>query len=228
MKIYPKTYEDVIRHRQEPRHYQYLGSDIGTLEEFIKMEKKMDREITLGLFDFYVRFYWLKRRITIKGKSVGDTSFIPAIQGSVEFLYNVKIGTQKRSILETPGFRAVTSYFEDFFPNFDEHNPFTEKEYYEFPYKHINLDMLYFVYHMDERFEFLKKAEEEEMKYHDFVNYVYNWAQCHNDEIGEEKYGLYDSKSMFYIKNLRNKRNIKTNFRKSSIGRDLIYESFYG
>jgi hypothetical protein len=85
-------------------------------------------------------------------------------------------------------FNKIITYFDDFFPDFDEHNPFEEPEYFKYPYEYVSTAHLVLVYQMDERMDLLKKAEEEKMTYYEFLDFVLNYTLCVNDDLGKTVY----------------------------------------
>lgn len=96
---------------------------------------------------------------------------------------------------------TIISYFEDFFPNFEEGNPF--EEIYEYPFKHMNLDCLLLVGIMPQRMHLLKHGEKKEMDYMEFMDYAINYIKCYNEEH-EDKYEFVFSQNTFnYIRHMR-------------------------
>jgi len=101
-----------------------------------------------------------------------------------------RTGATQKFLTTGFGFTVVASYLPDFFPKFDDFDPFTDEEYFKFPYKNIFLDHLVFVSQVHNRVEMLAYAEETSMTIYDFENWAYNWVMSHNQEVGYEMYGI--------------------------------------
>ena len=85
-------------------------------------------------------------------------------------------------------FTKLELYFDDFFPGFDESNPWENPDYYKFPFKNISIDFLMVVYQLDDRMELLKIADEGKMSYAIFVDYVINHIFSENETLKRNRY----------------------------------------
>jgi len=113
-------------------------------------------------------------------------------------------------ITKNRAFHQIETYFDDFFPGFTEGDPFTNPEYYKYPYENINMDLLTVVYQMDERLELLKFADEEKMNYADFVDYALEQAEIFNSKMDVPRYEIKqksDRNTTFHIRD--NQRYLK-------------------
>lgn len=214
MKEYPKIYEDVYnittKSGKQNGRIDKITSTFGSAEKLAEKFRAFYREAHISIFDIIVREVWLERQFIYdkyrRLKAVGNGY---STDWSFGFFMKSMVGISQKPITKNPTFTVVLSYFKDFFPEFLDHDPFVEPKYYLFPFKHVTLDHLEFVYQMIEvRMELLKIAEERQMSYADFVNWVSNYAFCYNDEIGKDVYALsFRSYMRFYIKNKKLKKN---------------------
>lgn len=180
MKEYPNTYENYYNneknHKLDPDKIEIKG-DI-SFEKYIQTLNQEISEYQKELFNRIVRMIWLFRKFCYN-----DTR---GTRGSVRafnvFVRNY-VGYESKMITYENKFYVISSFIEDFFPNFEEGDPFVES--YEYPYKYMNLECLTLVYKMDERLELLKIGEERSMSYVDFVNYVINYVMSYNEEHGD-------------------------------------------
>jgi hypothetical protein len=107
-------------------------------------------------------------------------------------------------------FSPIESYFDVLFPGVMEGNPFTNPDFYKFPYKAISLDYLFLVHQVDERLELLAEADEQKMPYADFLDFVINYVLSKNEEIGRDRYILKNQPIFpFYIIDTDRKEEFK-------------------
>lgn len=88
----------------------------------------------------------------------------------------------------------VGTYLKDLFPEYLAHDPWEEPEYFKFPFKNIGIDHMFFVYQMPERFNLLQIAENHNMSYDAFYNYVVNYIYCVNEQQAPS-----DTKPKFHL-----------------------------
>lgn len=191
MKSHKKTYEDVYYNNIWENRISLIGSTLGSTEELIDRFREFYRELHKSFFRYTVNQVWLEQHFAYDGKRrmhryrnghVHDWTygyFMKSVVG-----YNQKIMTSNCM------FAAVSSYLKDFFPDFLNHDPKKEPEYFKFPYENITLDHLFFVYMVNNRLELLEEAEKRNMSYVEFVNWATNEVFCYNDEVGKEIYVL--------------------------------------
>lgn len=144
---------------------------------------------------------WLEQQFTFGGKRRAkrwqngwgvDNAFSDFVKA---------VGISQKPITANTTFTAVATYMKDFFPEFLKRSPFDDSEYFSYPYKHVTLDHLCFVYLHHERMEMLQYAEENGIRFFDFANWAVNQALCYNDEMGEEVYVVAAFKYMWpYLK----------------------------
>jgi hypothetical protein len=121
--------------------------------------------------------------------------------------FNLEVGISPCLIVSTRLWPVVLSYFREFYPDFEQHDPFLDPDYYAFPFDHVTLDFLGVVYQVDNRMELLQEAEKQEMTFMIFKNWVLNWVLSYNDDIGEEIYQLKTQPdNTWYIKNTKRKK----------------------
>lgn len=189
-KEYPKTYEDYYTSKLVNPGCRYERISVEGEESVEEYIQNLKGEIEKGesqSFDHLIKVVWMFRRFRYNKQKKNLTH-------SNGKAMNIAFGAFMRKFIGTPfhfttGNKmnlAIFSYFDDFFPGFDQGNPFKIK--YEYPFKFMNFGCLMFVYKMDERMELLKIGEERKMTYIEFVNYVINYALSLNEEFGEIYY----------------------------------------
>lgn len=194
MKQYPKLYEDIYRKSVNNKYTEpgKITSTYGSPEVLAEKFKSFYKEAHAQLFDQTVKQVWLEQQFIYNGtrrNKRGGMGF--AADWGFGYFMQKYVGTSQKATTINPIMTAVATYLKDFFPDFLKHDPFTEPEYYTFPYKHISLDHLVFVYQMgDMRLDMLEYAEKNKMTTGDFKNWAINHALCYNDEVGEDIYEL--------------------------------------
>lgn len=95
----------------------------------------------------------------------------------------------------------VVSYFiAEYFPDFLEYNPFEDPERFEYPYTYATLDFFAYIYQVHNAVEMMEHAEEKQMTFHDFKNWVNNYVLSYNEEQGQEIYSITRGRDYnFYI-----------------------------
>lgn len=189
IKKYPKTYEDVHTSERSLKRCKLdkVGTDIGlSADDYCKLIKKTFLDFQGMVFDNLVKTIWLMKRFCYDG--------IPRKMmrgnGWIDFTFGVFMrhhaGVENRLITRDHVYSKIVSYFEDFFPDFDALNPFEQK--FEYPYKNVSFEYLIVVYQMEERLEFLQEAEDKKMGYTEFLDYIINYINCYNEEVGSDYY----------------------------------------
>lgn len=205
-KEFPKKYENILCDESMVQQCDLSKIDIEggvPLSEYIKSCRAFMKEVSDFLFDFVVKFKWVHRRFYYNGnrkKKQGGNFY--TTDGAFAVLMRNYIGTNHWALTNSFFFGKVYSYLDDFFPDFDEGNPFIENDKYKFPYKNITIDFLTVVYQMPERLELLEIAENKQMSYAEFVDYVVNYVYCYNEESkrGDTYTLVYDKTCPPYIK----------------------------
>lgn len=202
LKIYPKVNEDVFT-ELDSGAVSRIGSHDIPLQELIFSFRSFLKDAHLDLFDKMVKYVWLEQHITYNGnrryKRKGN-GFKP--EQAFCFFMTGMVGYSQKTLMGNPMLSSLVCYLKDFFPNFSDHNPFEEPEFFEYPYKHVTLDFLYVVREHHERLEMLKHAEDNKMTIREFVNWAANRALCYNLDVGEDVYSITRNSHAFaYIKN---------------------------
>jgi len=189
MKQYEKKYEDVYSSKLKLKkcNIDMVTTDFGLdAEEYAELMKKNVHMFEKTIFDNLVKYHWLSRRFCYGGTNREryrrNGYFLDSAFGVFMKHY---VNTDKRSFSNNSCYK-LTTYFYDFFPDFDVMDPFKEEMVY--PYKNIGLSYLYLVYQMDERLELLEYAEKTKIRFTNFLDYIINYINCYNEETGEEKY----------------------------------------
>jgi len=213
-KDYPRTYERVftdegLLRRNKPKGMSttYKGGYTKYVEKFKEFRDANDRQF----FDSIVRLMWLKKKLYYKRRmSLGNVRSGFKMSAMFRTFILSEVGFEYKMYSETFFFSKISSYFDDIFSGFNEHNPFEEPEHYKYPYKNITLAHMTAVYQMDERLEILKKADDENMPYCEFLDFVINYALSANEESPRDIFEIKRGKKNtlpFYIKNIRSERN---------------------
>ena len=186
MKQYPKRYEDIIL--DMPRFTTEGVSALGgSIDALVAQFQSFLKELSVTLFELSVKAVWLegrfvyqgvpRRRFGSKGGRKGYTQ-----DSSFAYFMKTRVGATLQP-LSGYFLRAVQTYFLELFPGFFEHNPFTEPAYFAYPYNHITLDHLLFVYQCHNRLALLQEADEQKMGIKEFSNWAVNWILSYCDEI---------------------------------------------
>lgn len=162
------------------------GTDVGVYQ--IKLRNAiLDYQKTV--FERLVRVEWLirkfmyndkSRRLFLSSGNIIDSAFGVFMRQYVGFDYNL---FSRDDIL-----RKVVTYIDDFFPGFNEIDPFDA--HLKYPYQYVPFESLILVYQMEERMELLAEAEKEQMSILEFRDYVINYVYCLNEELGHDKYRM--------------------------------------
>ena len=189
MKQYSKQYEDVYSSPLKLKKciLSDITTDIGlNSHEYIDAMKKMMWKFEMDLFDNLVLYLWLMRRFHYKGaqkiKYFGNGYIIEGAFGTFMKHY---VGTDK-SAFNGKALYRILSYIKEFFPNLENENPFEKKM--EYPFKYVGLSYLGVVYQMKDRMDFLNYAEENKMRYSEFLDYMINYVYCANEESNKNLY----------------------------------------
>ncbi|MFA7301812.1 MAG: hypothetical protein WC069_05900 [Candidatus Shapirobacteria bacterium] len=217
MKHHPKIYEDVFSRDHLGSNHKLnldkisVGPDL-ELTEYTSLFKNFLNKFYEDIFDGYVRVSWLRRKFSYcnirtvfpmyKNTPIVNLAF-------VKFVRRI-IGKDLQIVTRTKTFSKIETYFSSLFPGFLEGNPFTNPEYYKFPYKHITLDFLFLVHQLDDRMELLDVAEKEKMSFAVFMDYIINYVSTENDLLPKPRFVLkqnYDKNAPFYIRD--NKKDLQ-------------------
>lgn len=197
MQHHLKQYEDVFssnkKNDKNPIRIEKISIEGMETEEYRLLFKDFLKQFYDDLFMHCVRLSWLRRKFTYAGKGAKMPIYTSTrfFQGQfIKFLRGV-VGNDIQVITKSYFFpKLETYYFNTLFPGFEDGNPFTNPDYYRFPFKNISLEYLPLVYQLDDRFELLKEADSQKMAYDVFLNYVINHIKVENEILGRERYTL--------------------------------------
>jgi len=210
MKHHNKTYENVFssdvpnsKSRLQVDNISAVGME---LNQYRTLTHNFLTEMYSDLFLNCVKLAWLRRRFVFYGSKT-----VMPMRNNSRVLTNAftkflrrNIGNDIQIITKSKFFNKLDlHYFNQLFPGFEEENPFTNPDFYKFPYKNISMEFLLVVYQMDDRFEILQEADKKNMSYAVFLDYILNHTLCENDLLGYGKYELTQSKDLrspYYIK----------------------------
>jgi hypothetical protein len=210
MKHYRKIYEDVFATDKEENkahrlRLEKISVDNMRLEEYTSLFHTFLNGFYKQLFDGCVRVSWLRRKFKFHGKPPilpMNKNSIPLCLAFSKFLKR-NVGNDIQVLTRGKFFSKVESYFEDFFPGFMDGDPFENPRYYAFPYKNISIEYLVSVHQLEDRLGLLKEADEKNMTYAVFMDYVINHILSANDELGRNRFEVrHDKERNFpiYIK----------------------------
>lgn len=200
MKHYPKKYKDLSR-KPGNKIISAIGSSFGSVDDLAIKFRDFYKEAHLVLFNFIVKQIWLEQHFLYNGARRAGRShngYGPDWAFSY-FMKNV-VGISQKPLTNGIIFYAIPAYFKDFFPKFLEYNPFEEPEKFKYPYKHLTLDHLCFVYQCHNRIEMLEEAEKRYMNINDFMDWATNIAFCYNEEVDKQMYSIVRNAFIPYLK----------------------------
>lgn len=182
MKIYKKKDQNLSK-RPSEETIAKMGSTLGSIDELARRFQKFYRKAHVLFFEWMVNEVWLEQKFTYGGVRRNGRSGNGYTADSVfAFFMRAVVGISQKPFTAGFFFIAIPTYFKDFFPNFSDHDPDDEPEYFKYPYKHVTLDHLAFVYQVHNRLELLDWAEEHAMTIHDFENWATQQCFAYNDE----------------------------------------------
>ena len=211
--------------RKIPNHV--LSFEDLKFEQGIYLAKQIMDEYDLFIFDSLIKSSWLRAKMRIDGLPILEEAAwrkenkiskdsllgVHPVEGRgrkiskeayrfnrASIILDNTLGRQNRFSTKTDlNVKALASYVHSFFPRKDflAHNPFTETEYFKYPYRHVGLEFLIFVHQIDDRMEILDLAEREKWKFKSFQDWVVNHVYSINMESGKDQYVL-KMKDMFH------------------------------
>lgn len=196
MKVYPKTFENVFTSDKAFSRCKIEDIKIRGFEstsDYILFARKNLKELMESYWMSVVKSSWLFFKFTYQGKrrekmhannSIIDAAFSVFHKSYVGV--DIKIFSRAN-----PYYNKIFDYLPSYYPEYDEHNPFEEPEYFKFPYKNISLDYMIPVYQMPERLEILQYAEDNSMNFNEYLDWLINYINSYNEEKGEEIYLFY-------------------------------------
>lgn len=144
--------------------------------------KILASEINDSIWRQTLQFIWLNLHFIYRGKRRKHLfANGPWLERAYGYFMREMVGTPLTFLTRSGWFFKVATYIDDLYPDFLENDPFKNPELYKFPYKTATIDFMYFVYQMPHRLELLRIAEEQEMNYDQFVDYVINYVMTENE-----------------------------------------------
>lgn len=215
MKNYERRYERVftgenlIKTKIKLEYVSVYNNIPDSLEKYQNLYRQTFSDFQKNTFDYLVKIVWLMKRFCYHDKQrVSSRRNGHYMDRAFAIFIRHYIGFDTRCMMGGYSFlNKIAGYFDDWFINFNEGNPFEKK--YEYPYQYMNFECLVMVYQMPERLELLKYGEEHKMRYTEFLDYVLNYIGCYNEEHGKSYVFMYPHCSMFYIKPVVNREKFK-------------------
>lgn len=187
---YQRLYEDLFRDKPVMKTAKF-ESAAGKIEDLIDLYQKSFDSGYRDVFFISMRFLWMEKQLIINGYR-RERRFQAG--HSNDYLYgrfiSSVVGRDQSTLTRSRWFQISAACAGELFPAFFLHNPFTEPEYYQWPYEHVGLDYLTYIYQVDNRLELLEYADKQKMTFHDFRNWINNYVLCYNDEQGGEIYRI--------------------------------------
>lgn len=180
MKNYLKVNEDLFKER--PNVIGKMGSTTGSTDELAVRFRSFYRGAYPILFDMIVKEVWLEQHFLYNGRRRLRSQNGHWIDAAFSYFMNAVVGISQRPITTGEVFTIIPTYFKELFPNFTDHDPFEEPEYFKYPYKHVTLDQFLLVHQCHNRMEMLDESEKRNMNSREFINWVTNWITCYSDE----------------------------------------------
>lgn len=165
----------------------YDGDTNGLIKKFQEFFADSWRE----LFRIAVVYLWLEKQITYNGKRrlrryknghVPDQTF-------GRFMAQ-EVGIDQAMLTRSRWFNAASYFMADYMKDFLDHDPYEEPEYFSWPFEHVTIDFYSYIYQVETRKELLAHAEENDMTFLDFKNWVNNYVLSYNEEQGEDIYSI--------------------------------------
>lgn len=165
-------------------------ADGRSLDKYILDFRSFLNNVFEAEFNAYVRLSWMRRIFCFNNKKTRMPMKSNSFALNLAFVKLMRrcIGKDIQIFTRPRFFSKIETYFEDFFPGFMEGNPFTNPEYYKFPFKNISMEYLTVVHQMDDRIDLLKEADRRGMTYAVFQDYVINFAYSENLRLKRQKY----------------------------------------
>lgn len=214
MEIYEKEYEDVFDSERTKKKLKLERISVSggmNHSEYARWCKENFKDIFNSFWLEHVKIFWMERMFMVDGRVRGTEHNSQFIDGMFSIFFRNTIGIGREIYSKSPAYTRFKTYFLEMYPwiqTLEGYNPFDNPEVFKFPYRNITPEFLLVVYQMEERNELLKIADEKEMNYGEFLDFIVNQALCVNDRLGREKYRLsFYNKCTHYIRNNDIKRN---------------------
>lgn len=203
MKHYPKTYEDLSDVNKIERYVERMDSAYGSIDDLSILFSEFLVDANKVFFEMVLKNVWLEKQFVYDGqrkKARYGNGY--EVDGAFSHFAKTFVGATNRLISDNQYTSVVVSYIKELYPEFLLRNPFDDSDYYAFPFNHVTLDHMAFVYQVEYRMEMLQYAEERKMTYGEFMNWAVNNVFCYNDEMGKDKYVLTHKKRTWpFLKN---------------------------
>lgn len=186
------TYEEYFQKQKfvnlKPDGFEVSGPY--STERFIHQYHEFMRSFQVRLFSDLMRMEWADRKVWYNGKNK-HSSRSGKISGylntALKFFYEHYIGFSRRSF--TYGlFRAIRSYADDLFPDFEDRDGFADE--FSYPYRYMSMEALHFVYLLPERMELLAEGEKHRLTLLQFYDYVSAYS-TEQRLLGKKNYNVY-------------------------------------
>ena len=203
LKQYHKVSDGISLHKGAG--VKNINSTSIPLPELVALFRSFYRDSYLSLFDMVVKQQWLEQKLSFSGsrraRRCGNGH---GVEMAYSYFMTGIVGVSQKFLTHNKLLFYVVDYFKDFFPNFSDHDPFKEPEYFKYPYKHVTIDFLYVVRECHNRKELLDYAEEKKMTIQSFIDWALNWVVSYNIEKGEEIYEVIRDRNFFvYFKKVK-------------------------
>jgi hypothetical protein len=183
-----KSFYGVERAHFNLKNFSLYQNNPDNLDEYAIMLRNTATEMERVIFVHVIKLFWLLGRLKYAGNRRTIRRNGRAFDMAFSYYLRKYVGIEPKIFFgKANAFNKILTYVEDFFPNFDECNPFVEK--LEYPFTYMSFGCLTLVHKMDERLDLLNYGENKAMNYGTFIDYVVNYINCYNDEHGK-KYAI--------------------------------------
>lgn len=164
------------------------------------LARQLMREYWDAWWLYSLRTLWLKRHFVAKNKSTHEWrrlyTHLPAICPKQYWQFSVYRSASPTLYKHYLDFFSVRwlagciSYVPDLYPNFDDVSPFDPEniEKYKWPWEHMGPDIACLITTVGDRLALLEYGESKGWDYWEFSDFVVNWVQCYNDDVGKKVY----------------------------------------
>lgn len=201
IKDYPQRFENVFykgkgHEKFEVGRVSFVNPTLDT-KKFLDYYAQIIDEMTDYWWKFSVKMRWLSDNYRYNNFERFDISSNNHLS-DMTFSFFLRDHGRRDFRLYTRShiYSKLNSYFKDFFEvsDFKLNNPFEDFSYYQYPYKNIGVSFLFTVYQMPERLQLLQRADDRNMSYNEFLDYLINYLSCFNEDLGKIKYEFVLSK----------------------------------
>lgn len=151
MKHYQRLYEDLFQDKKAFNSARF-DSAIGEIDDLVDLFQTFLNKAYKQVFHISLCYLWLEKQLLINGHRR-----IRRFRAghSYDLLYGrfitMMVGRDQATLTRSRWFQITAATAAEMFPAFYLYNPFENPEYYQWPYEHVGIDFLCYVYQVDDR-----------------------------------------------------------------------------